>query len=372
MAEGKRYFWLRLHDDFFRSVRIKKLRRMAGGDTYVIIYLKMQLKAMKTDGILTWRGYEQDFVDELAIDLDEEPDNVRVTLAYLLSCGLAETEDKVNFFLPYAVENTGSEGASAQRVREFRARKEAAIPKQLPKANAERQRAFRAKQSCEQKQHIPFIEDHANKKRYGGNYYIVCQRDHFRCAICDSIENLCVHHIDGFDETKPENNAENRMVLLCRSCHANVHAGTPIPQDVLDAIGYDRNENNVTCNAPVTQAKQIGNGDIEIEKEKEKETEIDTEKKKSASRFTPPTIEEVRAYCTERGNSVDADRFHSYYTSNGWKVGKNSMKDWRAAVRTWEKDDRKPTPKKPGLPKTVGPLKGGDDLDKLMRRYGLE
>lgn len=123
MAEGKRYFWLRLHDDFFRSVRIKKLRKMAGGDTYVIIYLKMQLKAMKTDGVLTWRGYEQDIVDELAIDLDEEPDNVRVTLAYLLSCGLAETEDKVNFFLPYAVENTGSETASTQRWREWKNRK---------------------------------------------------------------------------------------------------------------------------------------------------------------------------------------------------------------------------------------------------------
>lgn len=123
MAEGKRYFWLRLHDDFFRSVRIKKLRRMAGGDTYVIIYLKMQLKAMKTDGYLSWKGYEQDFVEELAIDLDEEAENVRVCLAYLLSCGLAETSDKVNFFLPYAVENTGSEGSSAQRMRTLRAKK---------------------------------------------------------------------------------------------------------------------------------------------------------------------------------------------------------------------------------------------------------
>lgn len=125
MAEGKRYFWLRLHDDFFSSIRIKKLRRMAGGDTYLIIYLKMQLKAMKTDGVLTWKGIEQDFVDELALDLDEEPDNVRVTLAYLLSCGLAESDDKVNFFLPYAVENTGSEGASAKRWRDWSARQKA-------------------------------------------------------------------------------------------------------------------------------------------------------------------------------------------------------------------------------------------------------
>jgi len=122
MAEGKRYYWLRLRDDFFNSVRIKKLRRMAGGDTYLIIYLKMQLKAMKTDGILTWHGYEQDFVDELALDLDESPDDVRVTLAYLCSCGLAETEDKINFFLPYAVENVGSETSAAERMRKMRER----------------------------------------------------------------------------------------------------------------------------------------------------------------------------------------------------------------------------------------------------------
>lgn len=122
MAEGKRYYWLRLYDDFFGSLRIKKLRKMAGGDTYVIIYLKMQLKAMKSNGVLQFKGVEQDFVDELALDLDEEPDNVRITLAYLVSCGLCETSDNINFFLPYAVENTGSESASTQRVRDFRAR----------------------------------------------------------------------------------------------------------------------------------------------------------------------------------------------------------------------------------------------------------
>ena len=57
----------------------------------------------------------------------------------------------------------------------------------------------------------------------------------------------------------------------------------------------------------------------------------------SNKRFKPPTLEEVQAYCDERCNSVDAQRFIDYYTANGWKVGKNSMKDWKAAVRTWER-----------------------------------
>lgn len=58
---------------------------------------------------------------------------------------------------------------------------------------------------------------------------------------------------------------------------------------------------------------------------------------RTAKRFTQPTLEEVRAYCRERNNNVDAERFIDYYTANGWKVGKNPMKDWKAAVRTWER-----------------------------------
>ena len=59
-------------------------------------------------------------------------------------------------------------------------------------------------------------------------------------------------------------------------------------------------------------------------------------------RFTPPTVDEVRAYCQDRQNGVDPQRFVDYYTANGWMVGKNKMKDWKAAVRTWEQKDTKP------------------------------
>ena len=57
-------------------------------------------------------------------------------------------------------------------------------------------------------------------------------------------------------------------------------------------------------------------------------------------RFVPPSVEEVRQCCYERGNSVDPQRFVDYYTSNGWMVGKNKMKDWKAAVRTWEQKEK--------------------------------
>ena len=119
----KKYYWLKLQDGFFDSKRIKKLRKLAGGDTYTIIYLKMQLVAMKKGGILEYTGLEKTFAEELALELDEEPENVCVTVNYLLGCGLLETSNEAEYFVPYAVMNTGSESSSTRRVREHRERK---------------------------------------------------------------------------------------------------------------------------------------------------------------------------------------------------------------------------------------------------------
>ena len=72
---------------------------------------------------------------------------------------------------------------------------------------------------------------------------------------------------------------------------------------------------------------------------------IQSESKKEGvkpKRFTPPSLEEVKAYCDERNNGVDPQAFIDFYTSKGWKIGKETMKDWQAAVRTWE---RRETPK---------------------------
>ena len=59
----------------------------------------------------------------------------------------------------------------------------------------------------------------------------------------------------------------------------------------------------------------------------------------SSRRFTPPSVDEVAAYCRERGNAVDAQRFVDFYASKGWKVGSSGMRDWHAAVRNWERQD---------------------------------
>ena len=88
-------------------------------------------------------------------------------------------------------------------------------------------------------------------------------------------------------------------------------------------------------------------------KDKDKDKDKDDDKKGNGARearFTPPNVEEVAAYCQERGNGVDASRFVDFYSSKGWMIGKTKMKDWQAAVRNWERSsDAKATPaKKPG------------------------
>lgn len=224
MSEPKRYFWLKLHKDFFQRKEIKRLRKIAGGDTYTIIYLKMLLRSIMSDGKLYFDGLEDDFSSELALDLDEKEENVQITIQYLLKSGLLEMCSDEEYYLPDTKNSTGCETAAASRMRRCRAKK-------------------------------------------------------------DKLER-----------------------------------------------------NNVT---PMLQN---GYGEIEkeIEIEKELEIELDTKANKSptkAKRFVKPTLSEIEQYCIERNNNINAEQFYDYYESNGWKVGKNSMKDWKAAVRTWERSE---------------------------------
>ena len=120
---GKRYYWLKLPEGFFRQKPIKKLRKIAGGDTYTIIYLKMLLIAMKNDGKLYFEGVEDDFYEELALDLDEDSENVKVTVLFLIRQGLMELVDETEYRLTECDKMVGSESASAERVRKHREQK---------------------------------------------------------------------------------------------------------------------------------------------------------------------------------------------------------------------------------------------------------
>lgn len=223
MAEPKRYFWLKLHKDFFQRKEIKRLRKIAGGDTYTIIYLKMLLRSIMSDGKLYFDGLEDDFVSELALDLDEKEENVQITVQYLLKSRLLEMCSDEEYYLPDTKDSTGCETAAASRMRKCRAKK-------------------------------------------------------------DKLER-------------------NNVTPMLQNCYGE---------------------------------KEI---EIEIEKKIEKEIDSSASTTTKRKRFEKPTLSEIKAYCIERGNKVDAQHFFDYYESNGWKVGKNSMKNWQAAIRTWERSE---------------------------------
>ena len=93
-----------------------------------------------------------------------------------------------------------------------------------------------------------------------------------------------------------------------------------------------------------------------------------------AARFVPPTVEEVAEYCRERGNHVDAQAFVDHYQANGWMRGKNKVQDWKACVRTWEREDKKTSGPPLKTPYDDLPPKSttGDDLERLAKMLGVE
>lgn len=98
------------------------------------------------------------------------------------------------------------------------------------------------------------------------------------------------------------------------------------------SITEDNKNNNVinviTDVTKITDNDNVNDNDNVIKEKKIKKRKV----------FQKPTIEEIQQYCTDRKNNVDAERFYDFYESKGWKVGKEPMKDWKACVRTWEKN----------------------------------
>lgn len=119
----KRYYWIQLKEGFFKQKEIKKLRKIAGGDTYTVIYLKMLLAAVKQGNKLFFEGVEDTFPEELALELDEDTENVKVTLAFLERQGLIKVMGVDEFLLLQCEEMVGSESESAARVRRYREKK---------------------------------------------------------------------------------------------------------------------------------------------------------------------------------------------------------------------------------------------------------
>lgn len=100
---------------------------------------------------------------------------------------------------------------------------------------------------------------------------------------------------------------------------------------------------NTQNNSQITNNQQADNKQITTIEEKKEKKEVKN-KDIGVCRFTPPTLTDVKSYCLEKNLNVDANKFIDFYESKGWMVGKNKMKDWKAAVRNWSRSEVPPKP----------------------------
>nr|WP_161979791.1 DnaD domain protein [Streptococcus sp. S784/96/1] len=120
--ENRRFYWLQLSKDFFLSKEMKLLRKIAGGDTHTIIYLKMMVWSLENNGIIYFDGVADNLAEELSLEIDENIEDIKITLIFLESKGLITkgSDDSREYQLEQVPELTGSETASTRRSRKHR------------------------------------------------------------------------------------------------------------------------------------------------------------------------------------------------------------------------------------------------------------
>ena len=159
--------------------------------------------------------------------------------------------------------------------------------------------------------------DQGEKGCYASNEHLAefcqCSKTKVSTAVSKLIE--CGYlYIQNFDGRKRElkSRVSNFERQSLKKCNADI-------QNLKESNTYSNTNNNTVSN-------NIGGNN-------------NTPKSEKKERFKAPTVEEVQEYCTERGNNIDAQHFVDYYSARGWMLGKNHIKDWKACVRTWERND---------------------------------
>lgn len=284
----QKYYWLKLHRDFFKRHDIQIIEDMPNGKDYILFYLKLLVESIDHEGNLRFSDTIPYNEDMLATITRTNVDIVRAAMKVFTELGMITIYADATIYMSEVAKMIGCETRWAEKKRHQRELPE--LVNGSVRINGEMLR-------------LPDGSTrYVDEKRYGGNGMYVLDRAQGRCERCGSSENVVIHHLNGYSND-PED-----LVCLCSKCHGIEHSGkmsTPCP--------------------PLVQ------------QEIEKEIEIDKEKDKKSRAFIKPTVEEVRAYCQERNNGIDPERFVDFYEMKGWMIGKNKMKDWKAAVRTWEK-----------------------------------
>lgn len=208
MSKSYNYYYLKLKEDFFDRDEIIELESFPQGVNYLNVLIKMYLYSLKNDGRLVVNGKIPCTLNMLSHITNHSLETVEKAVELFHELKLIRTEDGILCFDDI---EKGKSSTEADKKRERRRK----IPKE--------QRT---------------MDKSINNKRYGGNYYLVLERDNHTCRMCGNLEKLCVHHIDGYDDKLPQNNRINKLITLCRGCHGKVHGRGVIPTEILLDIKY--------------------------------------------------------------------------------------------------------------------------------------
>lgn len=207
---SKKYYWLKLKEDFFRSKEIKKLRKIAGGDTYTIIYLKLQLLSIKTEGLIEFDGTEQNMIEQLALEIDEDADNIGMTITYLINNKLIESNENQNILVSSVIPLIGKETDSAERVRKHRELHQKALQcnVDVTKCNTE----------LEKEKELEKREDNtiAQKSTAPHEYYLSVWNNLFQCETIatNAIERECSYKLKGLTRDQVRKTIEKYKIAL--------------------------------------------------------------------------------------------------------------------------------------------------------------
>ena len=313
MSDNKKYYYLRLKENFFDSDELKILESMKDGYLYSNILLKLYLRSLKNDGKLVVNDRIPYNAEMLASVTGHQIGTVKQALSIFKDLGLIDVLENGAIYMLDIQNFIGKGSSEADRKREYRQRIE------TDRTNVQ----TNLRQISEKSP--PEIEIELEKDiEINKELYKEKDIDIDTLSLCE--QKSLIHDVweDAFD-------------LIT----ANVKKSL---DNLVDEYGA------VITKQAILDAKKQGKSHIKyvegVLKNKMLEENIPAKNPKR-KRFVKPTLSEIEQYCIERNNNVNAEQFFDYYESNGWKVGKNSMKDWKAAVRTWERSEyRKPNYKK--------------------------
>lgn len=309
MSDNKKYYYLRLKENFFDSDELKILESMKDGYLYSNILLKLYLRSLKNDGKLVVNDRIPYNAEMLASVTGHQIGTVKQALSIFKDLGLIDVLENGAIYMLDIQNFIGKGSSEADRKREYRQRIE------TDRTNVQTKvRQISEKSPPEIEKELEIDKELYKEKDIDIDTLSLCE------------QKSLIHDV-----------WENAFDLIT----ANVKKSL---DNLVDEYGA------VITKQAILDAKKQGKSHIKYvegvlkNKMLERNVPVSNTKKK---RFVKPTVEEVKQYCIERNNCVNAEQFYDYYESNGWKVGKNSMKDWKAAVRTWERSEyRKPNSKK--------------------------